>query len=193
MFFGWKLGQWFEYVVVLHGVIYVVRHWRNDLVEARRKARLVLLLVLGSAVGVATISLNFGIYHEVIRGIIVSLAALAILFCVISSREGLLDLAPGEPLGEMQRPEQEMPIPDESPRLIDSDDAAKLTEVMAGGFYKNEKLTLKRLATAVGIPEYRVRRLINQNSVIVISTTTSITFELQRRQIAWLIRQTSPF
>lgn len=163
VFFGWKLGQWFEYVVVLHGVIYVVRHWRNDLVEARRKARLVLLLVLGSAVGVATISLNFGIYHEVIRGIIVSLAALAILFCVISSREGLLDLAPGgEPLGEMQRPEQEMPIPDESPRLIDSDDAAKLTEVMAGGFYKNEKLTLKRLATAVGIPEYRVRRLINQ-------------------------------
>lgn len=88
VFLGWGLGQWLEYIVVLHGVIYVIRHWQNDLVEARRKARLALLLILGSAVGVATISLNFGLYHEATRGIIVGVAALATLACVASFREG---------------------------------------------------------------------------------------------------------
>lgn len=163
IFLGWKLGQWFEYVVVLHGVIYVVRHWRNDLVEARRKARLALLLILGGAVGVATISLNFGIYHEVTRGMIVGIAALAKLFCVVSSREGLLKLAPqGKQLAESLLPDQDAGSPEESPRQIDSDDAEKLAALMADGFYKREKLTLKQLAKAIGIPEYRARRLINQ-------------------------------
>lgn len=163
VFLGWTLAQGFEYVVVLHSVVYVVRHWRNDLVEARRKARLVLLLVLGSAVGVATVSLNFGIYQEVTRGILVGMAALGILFCAVSSRDGLLELAPqGKPLGEAPVPDQEALAPDELPRQIDSDDAEKLAELMAGGFYKQEKLTLKQLAKAIGIPEYRVRRLINQ-------------------------------
>ena len=149
--------------MVLHGVMYVIHHWRDDLVETRRQARLAFLLVLGSAVGVATISLNFGIYHEVTRGMIVGMAALAILFCVVSSREGLLELAPQEsPLGELQPPEQDLRVADKLPRQIDSDDAKKLADLMADGFYKQEKLTLKQLAEAIGIPEYRARRLINQ-------------------------------
>ncbi|MGO1461557.1 MAG: helix-turn-helix domain-containing protein [Marinobacter sp.] len=167
VFLGWKLGQWFEYVVVLHSLVYVVRHWRNDLVEARRKARLVLLLVLGSAVGIATVSLNFGIYQEVTRSIVVGMATLMILFCAVSSRDGLLELAPpGKSAGEMPVPDQEVRHPMESPRQTarqtDSDDAEKLANLMASGFYKQEKLTLKQLAKAIGIPEYRVRRLINQ-------------------------------
>lgn len=163
VFLGWELGKWFEYAVVLHGVMYVIHHWRDDLVETRRQARLAFLLVLGSAVGVATISLNFGIYHEVTRGMIVGMAALAILFCVVSSREGLLELAPQEsPLGELQPPEQDLRVADKLPRQIDSDDAKKLADLMADGFYKQEKLTLKQLAEAIGIPEYRARRLINQ-------------------------------
>lgn len=45
VFFGWRLGQFFEYVVVLHGLSLVIRYWRNDLVEARRKARLAFSLL----------------------------------------------------------------------------------------------------------------------------------------------------
>ncbi|MFP3976486.1 helix-turn-helix domain-containing protein [Marinobacter sp. KMM 10035] len=163
VFLGLKLGQWFEYVVVLHGVIYVVRHWRNDLVEARRKLRLALLLILGSAVGTATISLNFGIYPEATRGMIVGLASLAILFCIISSRDVLLELTPSEQSVECeQQPEPEACALVDAPRQVDSDDGLKLEELMKGGFYKREKLALKQLADALGIPEYRVRRLINQ-------------------------------
>src|SRR5690554_3930551 len=163
VFLGWGLGQWLEYIVVLHGVIYVIRHWQNDLVEARRKARLALLLILGSAVGIATISLNFGLYHEATRGIIVGVAALATLACVASFREGLLDLVPQkltvrvEPVSLPNRTHKP-----NSQCLPDDEDALQLEELMANGFYKKEKLTLKQLATALSIPEYRVRRLINQ-------------------------------
>ncbi|NWO04707.1 MAG: AraC family transcriptional regulator [Alteromonadaceae bacterium] len=163
VYLGWTLGQWFEYVIVLHGLSYVVRHWRNDLVEARRKARLALLLILGSAVGVAIISLNFGIYHDVTRGVVVALAALAILLCIISSREGLLKLVPQEkPAGDLQPQKPAAQAPRELQPETGSDDAHKLAKIMANGFYKKEKLTLKQLAAAMGIPEYRVRRLINQ-------------------------------
>ena len=165
IFLGLKLGQWFEYVVVLHGVIYVVRHWRNDLVEARRKLRLALLLILGSAVGTATISLNFGIYPEATRGMIVGLASLAILFCIISFRDVLLELTPNEQVTESEQQPEPLACASgsvDAPRQVDCDDALKLEELMKGGFYKNEKLTLKQLANALGIPEYRVRRLINQ-------------------------------
>lgn len=163
VFLGWELGQWFEYVVVLHGVIYVIRHWRNDLVEARRKARLAFLLLLGSAVGIATISLNFGLYYEATRGIVVGVAALGTLVCVASFREGLLDLMPKELATHTDLPcSPDIAQQPGSQCLTDDSDALQLNELMTNGFYKNEKLTLKQLATALGIPEYRVRRLINQ-------------------------------
>lgn len=163
IYLGWNLGQWFEYVIVLHGLAYVVRHWQNDLVEARRKARLALLLILGGAVGIATLSLNLGIYQDATRGLIVGMAALASLFCVISSREGLLQLARPEVPGQAAQPGQpEGLVSDEAATPIDSEDADKLATIMADGFYRQEKLTLKQLASALGIPEYRVRRVINQ-------------------------------
>lgn len=163
VFLGWELGQWFEYLVVLHGVVYVIRNWQNDLVEARRKARLALLLILGGAVGIATITLNFGFYHEATRGIIVGIAALATLACVASFREGLLDLAPQAiPAQVAQSNSIASACEHSSSNTADDHDALQLSQLMANGFYKKEKLTLKQLATALGIPEYRARRLINK-------------------------------
>lgn len=150
VFFGWRLGQLFEYVVVLHGLSFVIRYWRNDLVEARRKARLAFLLIVGSAVGVATVSLNFGLYHEYIRGIITGLAAFATLICLVTAREGILDL-----VGSGAEPR-------DSHSAQQEQDAAVLGRTMAGGFYRTEKLTLKKLSEATGIPEYRLRKVINQ-------------------------------
>ena len=117
MFFGWRLGQFFEYVVLLHGLSFVIRYWRNDLVEARRKARLAFLLIVGSAVGVATVSLNFGLYHEYIRGIITGLAAFATLICLVTAREGIMDLVGSDrPAGSPQP--QPRPTPEKSPRRL---------------------------------------------------------------------------
>ncbi|KEF31800.1 transcriptional regulatory protein [Marinobacter nitratireducens] len=159
VFLGWELCRWFEYVIVLHGLFYVVRHWRDDLVETRRKARLALLLVMGTAVTVATVSLNFGLYHEASRGTIVSLAALTILICFVSTREGLLDLAP-QPSASTENPVSSEPLSENGEKS--QEDARQLQILMAEGFYKEEKLTLKRLASELSIPEYRVRKVINE-------------------------------
>jgi len=165
VFFGWRLGQFFEYIVVLHGLSFVIRYWRNDLVEARRKARLAFLLIVGSAVGVATVSLNFGLYHEYIRGIITGLAAFATLTCLVTAREGILDLVGSDrPAGSPQphfkpTPETE---PYDSHLAQQEQDAAALGQTMDAGFYRTEKQTLKKLSEATEIPEYRLRKVINQ-------------------------------
>lgn len=165
VFFGWRLGQFFEYVVVLHGLSFVIRFWRNDLVETRRKARLAFLLIVGGAVGVATVSLNFGLYHEYSRGIITGLAAFATLICLVTAREGILDLVGSDlPAGPQQaqpnpRPKTEPP---ESLSTQQAQDAEALGQTMDAGFYRTEKLTLKMLSEATDIPEYRLRKVINQ-------------------------------
>jgi AraC-like DNA-binding protein len=165
VFFGWRLGQFFEYVVVLHGLSFVIRYWRNDLVETRRKARLAFLLIIGGAVGIATISLNFGLYHEYSRGIISGLAAFATMICLVTAREGIMDLV-GSDLSSGQRPSRLNANlnsdPQEPLSAQQEQDAEALGRTMAEGFYRTEKLTLKKLSEATDIPEYRLRKVINQ-------------------------------
>lgn len=166
LFLGWELGRYFEYVVVLHGLSYVIRHWRDDLVETRRKARLGFLLVIGGAVGVATVSLNFGLFQESVRGVVTSVAAFVTLFFLVRSREGIMELAVSESPAERRSADAEPADARESdaeatqaPR---DDDELQLAEIMAAGFYRTEKLTLKKLSDATAIPEYRLRKVINQ-------------------------------
>lgn len=168
LFFGWRLGQFFEYIVVLHGLSFVVRYWRNDLVEARRKARLAFLLIVGSAVGVATVSLNFGLYHEYIRGIITGLAAFSTLVCLVTAREGILDLVGSDRPVALLQPSSSLTAQTEPQAAYSAQptqqelDAAVLGRTMSAGFYRTEKLTLKKLSEATEIPEYRLRKVINQ-------------------------------
>ncbi|WP_223795317.1 helix-turn-helix domain-containing protein [Marinobacter sp. F4216] len=167
VFFGLKLGQWFEYVVVLHGLYYVIRYWREDLVESRRKARLVFLVIVCGAVGIATISLNFGLLNDYSRGIIVSLAAMISLICMVSGREGILALTQEKPSTELEAatPATETfieDLPQQAFEPVNDQDLEALNALMQRGFFTTEKLTLKQLAIALEIPEYRVRKLINQ-------------------------------
>ncbi|MBW7472178.1 helix-turn-helix transcriptional regulator [Marinobacter sp. M216] len=163
VFFGWELGRWFEYIVVLHALMHVIRHWRADLVESRRRARLAFLLIVGGSVGIATVSLNFGLYHEYSRSIIVSFAALTTLLCFVSAREGILELSP-ETQTEQAQPSGHAvaPASGATADLENNEDLTALNRLMDEGFYTTEKLTLKRLAESLQIPEYRVRKTINQ-------------------------------
>lgn len=161
VFFGWTLGEWFEYLVVGHGLAYVITHWRDDLVEARRRVRLGFLLVVGGLVGVATVSLNFGLYNEFTRGVITGLGAFIALICMTQSREGILELTVGD--RPTEAPVTASQVPDEG--RVDPQqrqDEQLLNKVMDGGFYRTEKLTLKKLSEATQIPEYRLRKVINQ-------------------------------
>ncbi|SFM14016.1 helix-turn-helix domain-containing protein [Marinobacter zhejiangensis] len=161
VFFGWTLGQWFEYAVVLHGLSLVVRHWRDDLVEMRRRARLGFLLVIGGSTAVATVCLNFGWYTEHTRGVITSVAGFVALVFLTRSWDGILELAAAP------RAPQKEDLVDESEYDAGADpllqkDELQLAELMAAGFYRTEKLTLRKLSDKIEIPEYRLRKVINQ-------------------------------
>ena len=149
-FVGWKLGQYFEYLVVAHGLWTIIHHWRDDLVEARRRARLATLLILGGAVGVAVVSLNTGTYGPYTRSLIVSATALLSAWLLLGARPDILRPAT-EPAA----------ITAPNPRAADPD-AEALAQLMRTGYYRTEKLTLNKLASAAQLPEYRVRRVINQ-------------------------------
>ncbi|MCH8533331.1 MAG: helix-turn-helix domain-containing protein [Saccharospirillum sp.] len=160
----WDLAQYFEYVVVLHGLYFVISHWRDDLVKSRRTARLIFLMVFGGAVGGAALSLNLGIYHELTPGLITSVASLVILACVVQAREGIFSLV-GENAAINNVGSATTSDPEASTQAESAEvwlEMQALEELMQSGFYKTEKLTLKKLAGEVGIPEYRLRSLINQ-------------------------------
>ncbi|MFC3149959.1 helix-turn-helix domain-containing protein [Litoribrevibacter euphylliae] len=165
-FWGWHSGQICEYLLLSHGLWVIVSNWSNDLVESRRKLRVAMLIVVGFAVITAAISLNFGLAGEYTRGIIVSVSGFIISYFLMKGRDGVLF---GEPVTE---PPKEFLDPDTTtepkaepsqPEIqLMSEDARLLKETMEDGFYRTENLTLKILAKRIGLPEYKVRNLINQ-------------------------------
>lgn len=187
-FFGWTLGESFEYLLILNGLWLIVSNWSDDLVESRRKLRVAMLIIVGGAVSTAVISLNFGLAGEYTRGIIVSVSAFTIIYFLMAGKKGVLfgeSVAVQDSITEEalafnvhQSPEQLVstekslellgPVGNESSlkkgldESLRDPDAVKLTELMEGGFYRTENLTLKMLAREIRLPEYRVRGLINQ-------------------------------
>lgn len=150
-FFGWELGRYLEYAIILHALWTVVSHWQDDLVAARRRARLVLLLVVGSAISLAVVSLNEGLYDQYTRGLITSVGAFTVALFLLRGRDGLLSTDTPQPTAP-EPPETHLPTPQEQ----------ALQDLMADGYYRTEKLTLGRLANAIALPEYRTRELINR-------------------------------
>ena len=166
-FFGWRLGEVFEYCLLLNGLWIIISNWSNDLVESRRKLRIAMLIVVGFAVSTAVVSLNFGLAGECTRAIIVSTSAFIISIFLIKGKEGVL-------FGEGQFPSiQNHTIDESSNNAVQAEEpepevqlmpeeARLLKETMEQGFYRTENLTLKILAKEIGLPEYKARSLINQ-------------------------------
>lgn len=161
-----ELALYCEYLVILHGLYFVISHWQDDLVKSRRMARLIFLLVFGGAVGGAAISLNLNLYHELVPGITTSLASSIILACLVTARAGILSM-----VDEQTVDTRAFLVSDATPEAKSTgaeagDEDAKamraLNSLMQGGYYTTEKLTLKKLSVELGIPEYRLRTMINQ-------------------------------
>lgn len=57
---------------------------------------------------------------------------------------------------------EELDLPDEASQILSAQDQAALTVLMESGFYRQEKLTLGDLSSALDIPEYRLRAVINK-------------------------------
>jgi AraC-like DNA-binding protein len=140
-----------------HALVLVIRGWRGDLVEARRRVRGPFLATVSGYVMVQTL-LDAGYRNGVHMPWLpmANAAVLAVLAVIgasvfLEGRGAIFGLAKraSEPAG-----------------LAPADEAAlaRLLQAMdADGLWRQEGLTIGRLAETVGAPEHRLRRLINDH------------------------------
>lgn len=161
---GWQLPRLSEYVVILHGMWVVVANWSDDLVEPRRKLRGALLGIVGVAALWVTVSLNTGYGSIACLPIVVGVAALVVASLLLKGRKGVL-LGLSMPPEEGDDSRSAEPVVEEvveGKETIFDDEGRKLQQIMDEGFYRTEKLTLKKLSEKIDLPEYKTRALINQ-------------------------------
>lgn len=164
--FGVRQGQgWFHdvnhllSVVVLTHVIWVAaRGWTDDLLDGRRKSRIVIaLLASGYGLMLAAVEL-FGpvLRHQSWYGLLNSAALLLAIpllmrFLLQDETQGALQKKSGIPQGGKS------PAP-----LAEAEGLAeKLSAFIEQGGYRQTGLTIGTLAGHLGCAEYRLRRLIN--------------------------------
>lgn len=171
---GWVLMRVIPIAFVLLGLAAVVGPWRVDLVEARRRLRVV-VVGGGSIYAVVMVVLRVNSADGSLGGAaaLVDVAMLLTLTAVIAGRllapraDGLWDEAEAPPPSPPPVDTHAPPSADEpDPPAVDPQDqliAAALARLMSEGRgYAQEGLSLASLAGQLGVPEYRLRRVINQ-------------------------------
>lgn len=191
-FFAWELPTYAEYVIILHGMWAVIANWSDDLIASRRKLRGALLGIVGTSSLWVTLSLNTSYGSALSSPVVVTIAALIVASLLLRGRTGVLlgTLSPPTPsisthiievdsssepvhlnniteeatkTNTLKVAQEEDPILDtEKKEIAFNEHAQTLHNLMAEGFYRTEKLTLKKLSVAINLPEYKTRALINQ-------------------------------
>lgn len=144
----------------LHATLVIVRGWRGDLIQARRTARAV-LLGFGGVFGatVAVLALVNRVHPmgrwmlleagELYGGMIMAALAVGISALFVQARPSMFDAT--------RRPE----IADAGAETADRAMLHRLETLMAAESWRREGLTIGQLAEDLGLPEHRLRRLIN--------------------------------
>ncbi|MEM8941141.1 MAG: AraC family transcriptional regulator [Pseudomonadota bacterium] len=140
-----------------HALILALLNYQSDLIEPRRRFRLAfatfvgitgLLITLVEFVywGQDAVPPSLSLLHAF------SMFALSFGFCyfLMDGEQDVFDVQPTMPSKASELPE----FPDQL--------AQRLDEVMREGAFRGEGLTIAMLAETIGMPEYRLRRLINQ-------------------------------
>ncbi|MFZ4687839.1 MAG: helix-turn-helix domain-containing protein [Polymorphobacter sp.] len=144
-------------VVTVLGIRAALRDRDNDLVEVRRRARLALALTIGALIIVIVAAELLTSWPPPPAWRLVNSAALLVMTLVVAVlvfgwRDAALLEPPAKPLPATVAPEA-----DDS-RLL-----ARLSAAMASErLYRQEGLTITAVAARLGVPEYRLRRAINQ-------------------------------
>jgi len=151
-------------------VITATRNWRADLVERRRLLRIFVVWV-GVGYTIVMLVLRARSRHGQLVGGVAMADVLALLVIVAVVASQMLRLGGSElfaPLAAIAPPEPGAPPPAEA-ALPDPPDPAEqrladaLQHAMAAErAYRTEDLTVAGLAAKLAVPEYRLRRLINQ-------------------------------
>ncbi|WP_298450832.1 AraC family transcriptional regulator [uncultured Marinobacter sp.] len=161
LFFGWDLGEVFEFFIIANGFWAVIADWSADLVEPRRKLRAFVLVVAGTAVALVALAFNLDAAYAVNRALVVSVTGVAIATFLLKGRFSDLSFRSGPPPivkteHPVQAPETDTQAPPQHEHI------ARLTSLMDERYYRTEHLTLKMLAGKLELPEYRTRALINK-------------------------------
>lgn len=158
---AWAVFNLASGLVALHAGVIVVRGWRGDLLEARRRLR-ALLLGLGALFAVAQVVISFvmrldptGPWRLFTVGQIGGGTLLAVL--ILASAMLLLQARPAV-FGASRRPET---VPDPRAEAADRLLLGKLEAFMAAEGWRREGLAIGDLAGELEVPEHRLRRLIN--------------------------------
>jgi AraC-like DNA-binding protein len=142
-------------------VLWTVAYWRADLVEARRRTRALLTIVLAVDGVVTSVLLRLVIPSEsyanyLAHVVLTALTGFIVVFVMLRMMDG--DVGPylGAPTA---------PPPSATEAREQEDDLAltRLERLLAGHkVYLEPGLTVAALALRVGTPEYRLRRLIHE-------------------------------
>lgn len=135
----------------LLGVARSIASWHDDLVEGRRRVRVFIVAAAGIYILLTTIAAVLGLERAAVASLLGALGLSAIA-ATVGWALLRIDGAPLFPVAA--RPA--------APELPDQPLVARLRQVMeVERRYRQEGLSIGMLATAVGLPEYRLRRLIN--------------------------------
>jgi AraC-like DNA-binding protein len=169
----WRLADFFTQVAptalqtifVGFAIYWAVASWRADLVEARRRARALTVLIAGMTVIASSLLLRVLIdpntvanYHAHVVLIAINLAIL--LFVLFRVTQGDI----GRYLNadeDMERPHRAVPAPVLDPLVIEAlANIKSLLEV--GRIYREPGISLKDFANRLQLPEYRLRKIIHE-------------------------------
>jgi AraC-like DNA-binding protein len=172
-----ELLRWAPLVCVAWAVTAALAHWRDDLVERRRRLRW-FVVVAGSAYTLGMLVVRWSSPQGVLSAWWAGVDSAALLAIVAALAASLLQLRPSELFAPPPaRRAVELAVPamatdpatPEPPAAVDPTEQAD--QVLAEALqtlmaterpHRSEGLTLAALAGRLAVPEYRLRRVINQ-------------------------------
>jgi AraC-like DNA-binding protein len=140
---------------------WAVADWRGDLVEARRRVRAAVVFIISLNVIAVSLLLRLVIpwdtaanYHGYVAFAVLNLATS--VFLLLSLRD--------DDLRRYLEPAREAPLPRPAGDTQTAQALARLNALFEKDYIHREPgLSLKALADRVGLPEYRLRRLIHEH------------------------------
>lgn len=163
--------RWTPLIFAVLAIAATISNWRADLVEPRRRLRL-FMVSTGSIytliTGIARLLSDDGRLSESMACVDIAMlvfivGTMALRMLTITLEDLFPIPASARPLEPQPAPSLETPASPASADFLEEKIAAKLDQLMAEEHaYRAEGLTVASLAAQLGVPEYRLRRLINQ-------------------------------
>lgn len=176
-FWGREVQQYSEYLLIVMGVIALLTGQGDDLVESRRRLRWAIMGASGLSLGWAIFSFNLQVGSATSRILAIDISILIIIWFLFKGRQdiwGQVEAAHGLPISTADQADigsneiiaeasEALSEDPEKPLLeVESEELTRVKTMMLDGFYRQENLTLKDLALALSLPEYKVRGVINK-------------------------------